>query len=172
VSPRAILVGPPGSGKTTTGRRLATRLKVPFADSDTLVERRAGRTVSDIFAGDGEKAFRRLEESAIAAALQDFDGVLALGGGAVTSARTRNMLACSGVPVVLLEASLPTLTRRVGDGATRPLLRPAPAQRLAKLARDRAPLYREVATMHVDTDHRSAEQVAAAIAALLTRASR
>jgi shikimate kinase len=172
VSPRAILVGLPGSGKTSTGRRLAGRLAVPFADSDVLVERRTGRTVSAIFADDGEPAFRRLEEAAIAAALRDFDGVLAIGGGAVTSTRTRAALARAGVPVVLLNTSLPTLARRVGDGATRPLLREAPAQRLAELARDRAPLYQEVATIRVDTDHRSADQVAAAIAALLTRVSR
>jgi shikimate kinase len=172
VSPRAILVGPPGAGKTSTGRRIAARLKVPFADSDVLVEQHVGRTVSDIFADEGELAFRRLEEAAIAAALDDFDGVLALGGGAVTSARTRIALAHSGVPVVLLETSLPTLARRVGDGASRPLLRHAPMQRLAELARERAPLYQEVATIRVGTDHRSADQVAATIAALLIKASR
>jgi shikimate kinase len=172
VSPRAILVGLPGSGKTSTGRRLAARLGVPFADSDALVESFTGRTVSDIFADDGEPAFRRLEATAIAAALRNFDGVLAVGGGAVTSAATRAALTRCDVPIVLLDTSLPTLARRVGDGATRPLLRHAPAQQLAELARDRTPLYQEVATMRVETDRRSAEQVAAAIAVLLTRVSR
>jgi shikimate kinase len=169
VSPRAILVGMPGSGKTSTGRRLAARLAVPFADSDALVEGLAGRTVSAIFADDGEPAFRRLEQAAIAAALDDFGGVLAVGGGAVTNAATRAALVRCGVPVVLLEASLATLARRVGDGTTRPLLRQAPARRLAELARERQPLFEEVATIRVDTDRRNADQVATAIAVLLTR---
>ena len=172
MSPRAILVGLPGSGKTSTGRRLASRLAVPFADSDALVEALAGRTVSAIFADDGEPAFRQLEHAAIAAALDDFAGVLAVGGGAVTNAATRAALVRCDVPVVLLDTSLATLARRVGDGTTRPLLRRAPAQRLAELARERQPLYEEVATIRVDTDRRTADQVAAAIAVLLTQVRR
>ena len=92
---RVVLVGLPGAGKSTTGRRLAKILCVPFADSDDLVEARAGRSVRDIFATDGEAAFRALEAEAVADALTGFDGVLSLGGGAVLHPPTRAALVAS-----------------------------------------------------------------------------
>jgi shikimate kinase len=167
VSPRAVLVGLPGTGKTTTGRRLAAKLTVPFADSDALVEARAGRSVQDVFATDGEAAFRDLEAEVIGVALAGFDGVLALGGGAVLTESTRAALAASGVPVVLLRSSLRTLRRRVGDGHGRPLLAGNAATRLSALAAAREPLYRQVATHVVTTDRRSSSRVAIEIASLL-----
>jgi shikimate kinase len=159
------LIGLPGTGKSTTGRRLAKILAVPFADSDDLVEAAAGRTVKDFFAGSGEAAFRAAEAAAIGAALAEFPGVIALGGGALGSEQTRAALAATGAPVVLLCARLETLTTRVGDGACRPLLSADPAGRLAALAAEREPLYREVATFSVDTDGRTPGHVAATIAA-------
>lgn len=167
MSPRVVLVGLPGTGKSTSGRRLAKILVLPFADSDDLVETAEGRSVREIFAELGEPAFRAAEARAIAAALSDFDGVLALGGGALTSAATRGALAASGVPIVLLQATLVTLGKRVGDARTRPLLADDPIARLADLDRERGPLYAEVATMTVDTDGRRAGQVAATVAARL-----
>lgn len=166
MSPRVVLVGLPGAGKSTSGRRLAKILAVPFADSDELVETATSRTVAELFT-DGEPTFRAAEAAAIALALDDFDGVLALGGGALTSAATRAALVSSGVPVVVLRASLETLGGRVGDGHTRPLLAADPAARLAALADQRAPLYDEVATLTVDTDGRTPGQVAATVAARL-----
>jgi len=165
--PQVVLVGLPGAGKSTTGRRLAKLLLVPFADTDDLVEKSAGRSVRDIFAADGECEFRRVEAEAIAAALRDFGGVLALGGGALTTAGTRESLAASGIPVVLLRASVSTLSVRVGDAASRPLLADDPSARLAVLADEREPLYRAAATFTVDTDHRTPAQVAAQVAARL-----
>lgn len=167
MTPRVILVGLPGTGKSTTGRRLAKMLVVPFADSDDLVEQSDGRTVRDIFAQDGEGTFRALEADAVITALADFDGVLALGGGALKTERTREAIAASGVPVARLQASLETLTGRVGDGHTRPLLAGDPARRLAELAAEREPLYTQVATLNVQTDDRAPGQVAAHIAAKL-----
>lgn len=163
MTPRAVLIGLPGSGKTTCGRRLARRLGVGFADSDELVESLAGCTISEIFAREGESAFRDAEARAIAEALSGFDGVMALGGGAVTTASTRRLLAGSGVPVVLLRARLDTLVRRVGRGADRPLLAGRPRTRIAELAGRREPLYRQVATMEIDTDGLSRDRVAAAL---------
>jgi shikimate kinase len=93
--------------------------------------------------------------------------VLALGGGAVTSAETRDALVRSGVPVVVLRAQLRTLRTRVGDTRTRPVLGTDPDARLAELAAQRAPLYAEIATFGIDTDGRTPGQVAAAIAARL-----
>lgn len=164
MTPRAVLVGLPGTGKTTAGRQLAKRLEVAFADSDDLVEQRAGRSVRAIFAQDGEAGFRQAEAEVIAAALTAFDGVLALGGGAVLADETRAALAASGVPVVWLRAELPTLANRVGRAQDRPLLTGDPVGRLTALARERQALYEDVATVVVDADQRGAKRVAAAIA--------
>jgi shikimate kinase len=167
MTPRVVLVGLPGAGKSTTGRRLAKILAVPFADSDDLVEQSAGRSVRDIFRESGEHEFRRSEAAAVRAALSRFDGVLALGGGALALAETREAIAASGVVVVLLRAPVATLVKRVGDGRTRPLLAGDPPGRLAELADQREPTYRELATFVVDTEHCGPGKVAASVAARL-----
>lgn len=173
MTPKVVLVGLPGVGKSTTGRRLAKILAVPFADSDDLVERSAGRSVGDIFAEFGEVEFRRIEAAVVLSALSRFEGVLALGGGALTVASTRDTLAASGAPVVLLQAPIATLLVRVGDGRSRPLLADDPRSRLAALADQRRVLYREVATFVIDTEHRTPGNVAASVAARLNdRAAR
>jgi shikimate kinase len=163
MSPKAVLIGLPGTGKTSAGRQLAKRLDVPFADSDDLVEQRAGRSVRAIFEHDGEAGFRQAEAELIGAALTAFDGVLALGGGAVLAAETREALAVSGVPVVWLRAELPTLALRVGRAQDRPLLTGDPVGRLAALAEERQPLYENVATVVINTDGRPVKRVAAVI---------
>jgi shikimate kinase len=168
MTPRAVLVGLPGTGKTTTGRRLAERLGVPFADSDDLVEQRAGRSIRAIVEQDGEAAFRVAETEVVSAALTAFDGVLALGGGAVLAEQTRAALAVSGAPVVLLRAGLSTLAARVGRAQDRPLLTGDPVGRLAVLAAERQPLYESIATAVVDTDRHVAKRVAAEIDTVLT----
>ena len=167
MSPRAVLVGLPGTGKSTTGRRLAKILAVPFADSDDVVEAAQGRPVTEIFAEFGEPAFRQAEAAAVCDALTTFDGILSLGGGAVTNESTRAAITASGVEVVLLRATLQTLADRVGDARTRPLLKADPAGRLTSLAAEREPLYSALATLTVDTDGRTPGQVAAQIAARL-----
>lgn len=168
MSPRVVLVGLPGSGKTTTGRRLAKILAVDFADSDELVETQTGRSVRELFA-DGEPVFRAAEASAIATALRGFDGVLALGGGALGAEATRAALAASGAPVVLLRAGIATLAERVGDAQSRPLLVEDPSARLRQLADERASVYASAATFTVDSDARTPGQVASQIAAELHR---
>lgn len=167
MSPKVVLVGLPGAGKSTSGRRLAKILAVPFADSDDLVEAAAGRSVREIFADAGEPAFRAAEAEAILVALRDFAGVLALGGGALSTDSVRAALAASDVLVVVLRATLDTLGARVGDGRSRPLLTVDPPARLARLASERTPLYEQLASFVVDTDGRTPGQVAAAVAARL-----
>jgi shikimate kinase len=167
VTPKVVLVGLPGAGKSTTGRRLAKILAVPFADTDSLIEERERVTVRDLFADFGEDRFRAIEAEVIVAALDSFDGVLSLGGGALTSAATRAALAARDVQVVYLRATLDQLSQRVGDGRTRPLLTGNPDARLATLAAERSPTYAELATIIVDTDGRSPGQVAATVAARL-----
>lgn len=157
MAPRAVLVGLPGSGKSTIGRRLSKALGVGFLDTDMAIEQRTGRSIADIFAADGEQGFRRIEEDVVRAALADHDGVVSLGGGAVTSPGVREALA--GHTVVYLEISAKEGVRRTGGNTVRPLLAGGDeAEKYSKfkaLMAKRIPLYRRVATIRVDTNRRN-----------------
>lgn len=159
---RAVVVGPPGSGKSTVGRILAGLLAVDFRDSDEDVVNHSGRSISDIFTEDGEPAFRALEEDLIARALAEHDGVLSVGGGAVLSEVTRSRLA--GHEVVFLNVGMAEGIRRTGMSSARPLLAGVNPRATYKALLDaRLPIYRAVATVEVDTDGRGPREVAAAI---------
>lgn len=147
-------MGLPGSGKSTIGRRLSKALGVSLLDTDAAIEERTGRTIADIFATDGEAVFRRIEEEVIRAALEEHDGVLSLGGGAVTSPGVCAALA--GHTVVYLEISAAEGVRRTGGNTVRPLLAgPDRAEKFRELMSKRIPLYRRVATIRVDTNRRN-----------------
>jgi shikimate kinase len=158
MSPVLVLVGVMGAGKTTVGTLVAEALGVPFRDTDDDIVAATGKPISDIFVDDGEEHFRALERQAVAAALDGFDGVLALGGGAVMAAETRERL--SGHRVVFLSVELADAVRRVGLGAGRPLLAINPRATLKHLLDQRRPLYLEVATTTVVTDGRTPEDIA------------
>jgi shikimate kinase len=157
VKPVLVLVGPPGAGKTTVGTRLAERLGAGFRDTDADIVQTAGKPIAEIFIDDGEEHFRALERDAVATALQQHDGVLSLGGGAVLSEQTRALL--KEQTVALLDVDLGHATSRVGLNRDRPVLALNPRAQLKLLLDQRMPLYREVATLTVDTNGRSAEQV-------------
>jgi shikimate kinase len=160
--PVLVLVGPPGSGKTTVGRVLARRLEVSFTDVDTVIVERAGKPIADVFLEDGEDAFRALEREVVAHALATVDGVLALGGGSVLAAETRQLLRAHRV--VHLTVGLADGLRRTGMSTARPLLAGVnPRATFRALLEARAPLYREVATVEVETSRRSSGQVARAV---------
>ncbi|PZF99943.1 shikimate kinase [Micromonospora deserti] len=165
--PVCVLVGAPGSGKTTVGQTLAELLGVEFRDTDLDIERLAGKPIPDIFIDEGEAHFRTLERAAVAAALASCAGVLALGGGAVLAEENRAALV--GHPVVHLSVELADAVKRVGLGAGRPLLAINPRATLKHLMEQRRPLYAEVATATAVTDGRTPEEIAAEIAALLKR---
>jgi shikimate kinase len=159
--PAAILVGPPGSGKSTVGALLAERLGLTLRDTDADIERTTGRTIPEIFVDDGEPRFRELEANAVREAVTTHDGVVSLGGGAVINAATRALL--TGLPVVFLDVAVGAAIRRVGLDTARPLLAVNPRQQWRSLMEARRPLYTEVARATVHTEERTPEEVAEAV---------
>ena len=166
MAPRVVIVGPPGSGKSTAARLVADRLGVLARDTDDDVERAAGSTIGDIFVEHGEEEFRRLEQVAVAEAIRDHDGVLALGGGAVLDPRTRDLL--RGLPVVFLDVGIKDAASRIGLNRDRPLLLGNPRAQWIRLMEARRPVYEDVATARVDTDGKEADQVADEVTRLVT----
>ena len=161
-APRVVLVGPMGAGKSTVAGLLGARWGLPVRDTDHDVEEIAGKSISDIFVDDGEERFRLLERAAVVAALDEHDGVLALGGGAVLDDDTRSAL--RDQRVVFLEVGLSDAVKRVGLGITRPLLVGNMRARIRALLDERLPVYREVASITVTTDGRTPDDVADEVA--------
>lgn len=163
-STHLVLVGMMGVGKTTVARVLSDRLQRPVLDSDAMIEERTGRTVREIFAAEGEPAFRALETEVLRDALATPEpAIIAAAGGVVLSAENRAMLKASGARVVWLCAQPSTLVERVRSGGHRPLLDEDPAGTLQRMFTEREPLYREVADAIVLVDHRSIGDVVEAV---------
>jgi len=158
LSPVAVLVGPPGAGKSTVANAIAGRLGVDFRDTDHDVEASQGTSVQEIFVDHGEAHFRALEEQAVATALAEHDGVLALGGGAIMSDATRRRLADHRV--IFLDVGLAAAVSRVGLNGNRPLLLGNVRSQLKGLMDRRRPLYDEVARFTIVTDGLTAAAVA------------
>jgi shikimate kinase len=155
-----VLVGPMGAGKSTVAALLAEAYGVGARDTDADVEAAEGRSISDIFVESGEAHFRALERDAVAKALAVADGVLSLGGGAVLDEDTRRLLTDSEHTVVFLRVGLAEAVKRVGLGTSRPLLLGNVRSRIKALLDERTPIYESVADVVVDTDQRSAQDVA------------
>lgn len=165
MAPRVVLVGPPGSGKSTVGQLLAERIPGGFRDTDADVEATAGKPISDIFLAEGEEAFRKLETEALRVALAEHPGVLALGGGIVLAPENRAALAGHRVAYLSVRAS--EAASRVGFDTARPLLLGNPRARLRQLLAEREPWYVEVATTTYPTDGKTPAEVAIEIEASL-----
>ena len=164
------LIGLPGVGKSSIGRRLASALELPFRDADEEVERAAGRTISEIFAERGEAEFREGERRVIARLLDDPPHVLATGGGAFMNAETRRLIREKAVSV-WLRADIEVLARRVARKNNRPLLKDRdPLEALSALAEVRHPIYAEadITIDSVESPHSAA--VRAILEALEARA--
>jgi shikimate kinase len=168
--PAAVLIGPPGAGKSAVGPLLAERLGTSFRDTDAEIEAAAGQPVSDIFVERGEQVFRDLERAAASRALQDqaeVGGVVALGSGAVLDDNLHELL--DGLPVVYLATDFATIARRLGLDRPRVVVPGNPRGRLRALLEERRPVYESLATLTVQTDDEDPDQLADAIVGELTR---
>ncbi|GDX31535.1 shikimate kinase [Actinomycetes bacterium] len=163
--PVIVLVGAPGAGKSSVGRRVADRLKVSFADSDRLIEKSVGMSVADIFITLGEVEFRRIEEETVAGAIQHERGVLALGGGAVMNPNTRALL--DDQFVIWLSVSLADAANRVGMNTARPLLLGNVRGQLKSLMDERSSTYEAVSNFLVDTSGKSLKVISDEVVALV-----
>lgn len=165
--PLAVLIGPPGSGKSTVAKGLAREWGVSRRDTDDDIVRTAGKSISDIFLDDGEDAFREFEVVAVAAAMSEHRGVLSLGGGAILADATQELIAQyadQGGDVIFLDVSLNAAAPRVGLNKARPLLLGSPRKQWTELMNARRPIYERLATRTVNTDHLNARRIAQEIA--------
>ena len=161
-----ILIGPPGSGKSTIGRALSRKLNISFTDTDDLIEVRAGSSISQIFIDRGEPWFRELEEAVLKEELARLDGVLSLGGGAPLSETAQELLRRIDDAVVYLDVSLATAAPRVGFNRDRPLLLNNPRGAWQELMDKRRPIYEALATYVVKVDERAPKEIVAEIVRL------
>jgi shikimate kinase len=160
-APRVVLIGPPGSGKTTVGYALAAALGVELHDTDQAIEVQQGRSISDIFLDEGEARFRELERAVVASSLASHCGVLSLGGGAIMDPTTAAALA--GHIVVFLDVGIADAANRVGFNRSRPLLGVNPRAQWIAMMAVRRPTYERLATFRVQTTGRAPQDIAAEI---------
>ena len=163
----AVLIGPPGSGKSSIGRALAKLLDLDFVDTDALIEEQEGKSISEIFQQSGEEKFREIESAVVAHQLVQAEGVIALGGGAVLSPATQAALKNSTADVIFLNVSASNAVPRVSANSSRPLLSENPSDQWSALLKKRLPIYTDLADITIDTDNKKAQEVASEIAVLL-----
>jgi len=162
-----VLIGLMGSGKTTVGRALASRLNLVFRDSDEAVEKTAKTSVREIFENQGEEIFRKLESQALIDLCDARSSiVLAVAGGAIIAQSNRDLLQKNAQCIVWLDAPTPTLISRTGRGKHRPLLDGDPVGSLNKMRLDREPLYQQLATHHLVTQSLTIDEVVERIISL------
>ncbi len=154
-----ILIGPPGSGKSTIGKATSRRLNISFTDTDDLIEARSGTSISQIFIDKGEPWFRELEREVLQEELVKLNGVLSLGGGAPLSDFAQELLREKSEAIVYLDVSLATAAPRVGFNRDRPLLLSNPRGAWQELMDKRRPIYEALATHIVKVDERAPKDI-------------
>ncbi len=154
-----ILIGPPGSGKSTIGKALSKNLGLAFADTDALIEAEVGMPISQIFIDKGEPWFREVEARIVAREIENIDGVLSLGGGAPLSQPAQAAIKKSDASVLYLDISLSAAAPRVGFNRDRPLLLNNPRAAWQELMEKRRPIYLSLATQVVLVDNLSPKEI-------------
>ena len=154
-----VLIGPPGSGKSSVGKALSRKLSRPWIDTDTEVESRAGKKISEIFLEDGEATFRAIESDVVDEVMGSEAGIVSLGGGSVLNEASQKRIT-TAKEVVFLDVSISNAAPRVGFNKDRPLLAINPRQQWLQLMEKRRPVYESLATITVSTDNKKPDQVA------------
>ena len=157
---KIVLIGPPGAGKSSIGKALAKELNLNFIDSDSEIEKISHKKISEIFIEDGEPAFRLLEVDVVRKVLEDFDGVISLGGGAPINKEIQEVLQDANYPVVFIDVSIAQAATRIGFNKDRPLLLVNPRQQWISLMNDRRPIYEKLASQTISSDNQKPHEVA------------
>jgi shikimate kinase len=160
---RVVLIGAPGSGKSTVGAALAKVLALDFIDTDLLIEEREGKAITDIFVVDGEPHFRAVELETLKHVLTLNDVVISLGGGAPISDHAQQLINSSESTVIFLDVSLATAAPRVGFNRDRPLLLGNPRAQWQALSDKRRPIYEALADVSIKVDDMSVDAITSEI---------
>ena len=160
---RIVLIGAPGSGKSTVGVALAAHLQWPFVDTDALIELKESRKIADLFVVHGEEYFRSVEFETLKEVLQETSAVISLGGGAPISQPAQDAISSSNSTIVFLDVSLATAAPRVGFNRDRPLLLGNPRAQWQALSDQRRPIYEKLATQSIKVDDMTVDEIIAII---------
>jgi shikimate kinase len=158
-----VLIGPPGSGKSTVGKALARRLKRSFFDTDSMIEEKSQKKIGEIFVDQGEDEFRKIEFIVLQDVLQTPGSVISLGGGAPIKKQSQELIAAANVFVVYLDISLASAAPRVGFNRDRPLLLGNPRAQWQTLNEIRRPIYQSLASMSIKVDDMKVEEIVSQI---------
>ena len=165
---RIVLIGAPGSGKSTVGVALASHLQWPFVDTDALIELKQSKKITDIFVEDGEEYFRGIEFETLQQVLLEPSAVISLGGGAPISQPAQDALLSSESIIVFLDVSLATAAPRVGFNRDRPLLLGNPRAQWQALSDQRRPIYEKLATQSIKVDDMAVDEIIAIIESIVS----
>ena len=158
MSVELVLIGPPGSGKSSVAKSLAKKTGKRFVDTDKVIEEREGKPITEIFLEDGEKHFRTVESEVVLQTLAGEDEIVALGGGSILSEVVREELKKFS-PIIYLEVSISNAAPRVGFNRERPLLLGNPRAQWLALMENRRLIYERLATFKISTDNKKPDQV-------------
>jgi shikimate kinase len=160
---RIVLIGAPGSGKSTVGIALAAHLQWPFVDTDALIELKESKKITDLFVDNGEEYFRHVEFETLKEVLEETSAVISLGGGAPISQPAQDALVASDSTIVFLDVALATAAPRVGFNRDRPLLLGNPRAQWQALSDQRRPIYEKLATQSIKVDDMTVDEIIAII---------